>query len=412
MKAMVFVVAFALLLLAGSLHAQVVLPAQGICSDLFGQVGANGQVTPGSIQSALPKLTDFTGYNFMLLFSLEIVLAVLMVLAIMYAIATAFGIQRVITFVRTEYLESVLNIVIIVLLFGGIGVLAGGIGFISNLGASVVSSSGVQQVGSYTLSLASSSSIGTITQVYNSICNTYFNDAVLHFAGLGALSNENLIYSIASGLEIQAMPNGMGIKFSPFFGITPFVQVLSFMTPLITGAIIVELGIIFLLGLIYYLFPIFLYLGILLRCLPWTRAAGGTLLALFIGFYVFFPALLYPFASIDYRCLAGQSSSCTLQPQQTINLPPVPSTAQCPSLAQSIACAFSVALNVPALRTFFFEGQFIALLDFWIFSIINASFQIFGVVISFVVSYSLLEGFADLLGAPSLTAKNLLRNVI
>ncbi|HVA83246.1 MAG TPA: hypothetical protein VNF06_03720 [Candidatus Aquilonibacter sp.] len=404
MRVLLFVVLIALLQFASIQHAQSVTPDKSICADLFGQVGANGQVSAGGIQAALPKLTNFTQYNFMLLFSLEIVFAVLMVLAIMYAVGTAFGIQRVITFVRTEYLESVLNIFIIVLLFGGMSVLAGGIGFITNLGASVVSASGVQTVSGYALTGASGSGLSTVTQVYNTICNTYFDDASLHFAGLGLLSSENLIYGIVSGFEIQAMPNGIGIKTTPFAGITPFLQVLSFMTPLITGAIIVELGIIFLLGLIYYLFPIFLYTGILLRCLPWTRAAGGTLLALFIGFYIFFPALLYPFASIDYRCLAAQSSVCSLQPQQTVNLPQIPTTIQ---------GAFSYVVSLPGIAgTFFDEGQFIALLDFWIFSIINASFQIFGVVISFVVSYSLLEGFADLLGAPSLQAKNILRNVI
>lgn len=409
------VIAIALLLQMASLaHAQANLipqsnmvlslnPAENLCVLIFGY-NANGQQVPNfGLGKILPGISDFATYNFMLQFSLEIILAVLMIMALLYAIGTAFSIPRVITYVKTEYLESILNIVIIVMLFGGMIFIAQGVSFITNLGGSVVSASGVQAA-TTGYALGTGASVSTVPLLYSSICNVYFNDAVLHFGGLAVLSGDSLIYSIASGFSVQAMPNGMGIETTPLNGLTPFMQVLSFMTPLISGAIIVELGIIFLLAIIYYLFPIFLFSGILLRCFPWTRAAGGTLLALFIGFYVFFPALLYPFASVDYRCLAAQQSACISQGQQQLNLPAIPT---------DLAGIFSYVQTLPGnINTFFGEGQFIALMDFWIFSIINASFQIFGVVLSFVISYNLLEGFADLLGAPSLQAKNMLKKVI
>lgn len=415
MRMPLFVIILLLAQFAGMNHAQLntqlnygklVSPTdltQNLCVDLFGQIGPNGQVISGGLKAILPGLSDFATYNFMLQFSLEIVLVVLLIIAVMYGIGTAFGLPRVLSYVRTEYLESILNIVIIVILFGGMAVLGGVISFIGNLGSAVVSASGVQTVGSGYI-LTSAGSVATVPQLYNSICTVYFNDAVLHFGGLSFLSGITLIYNIMQGITISVMPNGMGFSFSPFNGLTPFQQVLSFMTPLISGAIIVEIGIIFLLALIYYLFPLFLFTGILLRCFPWTRAAGGTLLALFIGFYLFFPALLYPFASVDYRCLAAQQTLCAAQGQQNLNLPPVPTT---------LTDVFKNLATAPGSAwTFLREGEFVALLDFWIFSIINASFQIFGVVISFVISYNLLEGFADLLGAPSLSAKNLLRNLI
>lgn len=378
-----------------------------VCTQIFGPVGSGG------LADALPGLNDYTSYNFMLELSLTVVLAVLMLLGILYGIGQAFTISRINSFVKTEYLESILNIIIVLVLFGGMLVIAGGVNFITSLGSAIVGASGVaSQTGSGYGLVSTTASVQTVQDLYESICGVYWGDAALHFAGLVFLSGITFIYSLISSITVSYMPNGVGVAFGFGAGLTPFNQVLSFMTPLISGAIIVEVGIIFLLAIIYYLFPLFLFAGVLLRALPWTRAAGGTLLALFIGFYVFFPALLYPFASVDYRCLAAQQTTAGLQYQTAcmttqqgyLNLPSFQSTPA--GLVSGVSSFFSGAAS------FFNEGQFIALMDFWIFSIINASFQIFGVVISFVISYSLLEGFADLLGAPSLQAKDILRNVI
>lgn len=382
--------------------------APDVCAQIFGPPGN------GDLAQVMPGLNNYSSYGFMLAISLEIILAVFILMGLMYGIGRAFVIPRVIAFVKTEYLESLLSLIIVFVLFFGMLVVAGGVNFISTLGAAVVGSSGVASQSSTGYALLSvPAGADTVQQLYQSICNVYWIDATLHFAGLVFLSGISIIYNTVSSVQFTYMPNGVGAQFGIGTGLTPFVHLLSFMTPLITGAVIVELGIIFLLAIIYYLFPLFLFSGVLLRSLPWTRAAGGTLLALFIGFYVFFPALLYPFASVDYRCLAGQQTTttvtqfqdtCVTQWQQYFNLPAISSNPI--DIGASMIGIFTNAAKFAS------EGQFIALMDFWIFSIINASFQIFGVVISFVISYSLLEGFADLLGAPSLTAKNLLRNLI
>jgi hypothetical protein len=47
------------------------------------------------------------------------------------------------------------------------------------------------------------------------------------------------------------------------------------------------------------MFPILLYLGLLLRVIPWSRSAGGYLISFFIVFYFFYPLLLSFFFSLE-----------------------------------------------------------------------------------------------------------------
>jgi len=479
-------IAFALFVaLFSSVHAQAPTPPinfANTCSYFFGQ----------GIATSFPWLgPNFNNYDFSLEIALLIVTMVFAVLAILYAIGYAFGVTRLLVFVKTEYLESFLNILIIVALFGGAAILTGGMIFISNLGNAVISAAGAagpaQQIA---LGTSTASGYQDINGIYNSVCTTYMGDAISHLGGLTGLNAISYGYTIAAGFKIQLMPNGMGIILAPLSGITPYLLLIGFLTPLISGVIGIEIGVIFFMVIVYYLFPLLLFVGVLMRSFPWTRAAGGTLIALFIGFYVFFPALIYPFTAINYKCL--QSTSCipalyspsasaitwnwgdgtttsglssthlyttpgpfsvkmnvndptagsgsdtykgTLSATGTSTIPDT--TAQLPSgssfgftgtvsgltvgvqadaglssivtSSDPFAQLQSLAGQISQAST---QGEFLDIFDFYIFSIINATFQIFGIIISFVISYSLLEGFADLLGAPSLQARDMLKKVI
>jgi hypothetical protein len=82
-------------------------------------------------------------------------------------------------------------------------------------------------------------------------------------------------------------------------GIAPFLDVIdrlfSFFSYSYAFIIVTQIF----LNFIIDMFPILLYLGLLLRVIPWTRSAGGYLISFFIGFYFFYPLLLSFFFSLD-----------------------------------------------------------------------------------------------------------------
>jgi len=396
------VLAFALFVaLIGTAHAQSgIIDFSNTCSYFFGQ---------GGIASSFPWLgANFDSYNFVLQVSLLIVGMVFAVLAILYAIGYGFGIPKLLAFVKTEYLESFLNILIIAVLFSGAAVLTGGMVFISNLGNAVITAAGAGGTApAVALSTNPASGYQDITGIYSSVCQTYMNDAISHLEGLTGLNALSYGYSIAAGFQINLMPNGMGISLAPLSGVTPYLLLIGFLSPLISGVVGIEIGVVFFMVIVYYLFPLLLFIGVLMRSFPWTRAAGGTLLALFIGFYVFFPALIYPFTSINYHCLAQASCSSGQYALSASSVGSAGSATDPFAQLQAIASGISQSATQSVI-----QSEFIDIFDFYIFSIINATFQIFGIIISFVISYSLLEGFADLLGAPSLQARDMLKKVI
>ncbi|MGI0141310.1 MAG: hypothetical protein ACREBF_01515 [Candidatus Micrarchaeales archaeon] len=415
-----FAIVLLAILLGGvcAVGAQTVslLPSQEqICSQFF-STGATttSPSTPLSSTFSGLGINSYSSYNYVPVFSLAIVGMVLAVLAILYAIGYAFSLPRVITMVRTEYLESVLNIIIIVLIVGGMATLSAGVGFIANLGGAAVSASGA---GGATLISGQT----TLPTIYNSVCNTYVNDALSHLAGLGGITVVSLILSEASSFAVSAIPNGVGVSFKPFFGLIPLQQVTLFLTPLISGVVAIEVGIVFFLAIVYYLFPIFLFAGILFRSFPWTRAAGGTLIALFIGFYVFFPALVYPFTQISYNSILTASACGALGTGTSTTFSTLCNGSNGlgyqqngGKISESLGAGVLYGLYgvVNNVGSFFTGGEFSGLLDYYLFTIVNETFQLLGIIIAFVISYSLLEGFADLLGAPSLSAKDMLKKVI
>ncbi|MDE1870524.1 MAG: hypothetical protein KGH71_06155, partial [Candidatus Micrarchaeota archaeon] len=332
----------------------------------------------GGIAGSFPWLgPNFDSYGFVLQVALLIVAMVFAALAIMYAVGYGFGIPRILVFVKTEYLESVLNIIMIVVLFGGAAVLSGGMVFISNLGNAVIASAGA--AGSAPLvALGANPTAGyqDIQGIYSSVCQTYMSDAVSHLAGLSGLNGISYGYSIASGFVINLMPNGMGISIAPLAGITPYLLLVGFLSPLVSGVVGIEIGVVFFMVIVYYLFPLLLFAGVLMRSFQWTRAAGGTLIALFIGFYIFFPALIYPFTTVNYHCL--EQADCSGQYILGSSSIGSAATAQDP-FTQLQTLAGEVAQAAV-------QSEFVDIFDFYIFSIINASFQIFGIIISFVIS--------------------------
>jgi hypothetical protein len=97
-------------------------------------------------------------------------------------------------------------------------------------------------------------------------------------------------------------------------GIAPFLDVIDRLFSFFSYSFIFIIATqIFLFNFITEMFPILLYLGLLLRVVPWTRSAGGYLISFFIGFYFFYPLLLTFFFSLDtFRNIQLQANVSSL----------------------------------------------------------------------------------------------------
>ena len=345
------------------------------CQTLF-STGSNGYKNP--LTGAPVVSNAFVGFpnptfNGLLAISVVIILMVLTVYGVVYLVGMAFGIERLKQFTRSEAFESIMNLIVIVAIVSGIGLFNAGIAFITGLSTSLTGSGTTQS---------------TANSLYTDICTGYLTSSVNpDITAAAVVLGESVMYSAFSSFTVELMPNGFGGSVAPFSGIYPIVQVLTTEFGVLLSIIGITLGVILLLYIVYFLFPVFLYAGIVLRSFPWTRPAGGALIALFISFYVMFPALLYPFVYVSGTVAAGQTCA-----------------------AGGIACAgnafsalFTSVVAVDTLFTGFAGGAFLSTIEQFGQYVSAAAIEIIGIVIAFVVSFDLLEKLGDTLGAPSLS---------
>ena len=223
-----------------------------------------------------------------------IVLIVMMIMGMAYAIAVGFGIEKLRNFVKTEFLEQFFNLILIAVVGSGLAFAGAGVMFIAQIGLAGATSSGL-------ISTQNIPSMTNIAELYGFLCTKYVNDAIgTQLGGLISLLPNEFVLGAVQGVSIDAMPDGLGFSISPFRGLWPVQQILGTELGVYAALAGVEVAMAMLLFVIYFLFPILLYSGVLLRSFPWTRAAGGTLVALFIAFYIIFPAMLGPFATISF----------------------------------------------------------------------------------------------------------------
>ena len=366
-RALVAIFLFALLASANFAGAQLggfSNLAHAVCGSLFSQ-GWLGAITTTATSNPYYGLS---------LISFLIVIVVIAILGITFSLGSAFGLENLKNFSRTEALESVFNIVLIILTIGGLGMMSAASTFLANLGQAAITGSSV---------ISSSSSATPLT--FHNLCNNYLNSGVTTTIN-GALSllPQLYEYQIETSVTASFMPNDWGFSISPAAGLYPWTQLLNMQLEafILVGGIMSAVGA--MMFIIYYLFPVFLYVGILFRSFPWTRAAGGSMLALFISFYVIFPALLYPF-----------SLAPTFTPQSS------PCAAVTSSSIESYA-PLSCATGNKGV------GEITNFVDQMSYSLL----QMFAVIIAFIISFDLLERFGDLLGAPSLRSGGLLQKVI
>ena len=358
-------------LAVGSARAQSL--AQSLCSYLF---PSNGTL---KISSA-PAILEI---------ALLVVLSVLSLLGILYAIGYSFNISTLKEFVKKEYIESIFNIILIVLVFSGLSFADGSVAFIANLASSALSTS------------ASPTPISSAYDLFTNLCSRYMIEGIGNgFAGIFYLLPTNIVLSTEQTLVINVLEAAdselwpgqfFGLSIKPLAGVYPYAQIIESEFTMVLDVMFVYIGIVFFLAIIYSLFPILFFLGILLRSFPWSRAAGGALLSLFISFYIIFPGLLFSFANSSIRA--------------SVNIPSYSSQIS-NDLGDILSNAISAIWDTTFATNIYDEIYNFA--NFFAYAIL----QLIGLIVSLLVSFDLLEGLADLLGAPSLTSENLLQKVI
>lgn len=387
---MIFVRKYALLIIFVSalltvLHASSVpFPSgQNIfdCTTLFtNNVNGNSLVSPA--------LASYSSYTSLLKISLLVAFAMIMLMGLVYVLGIASKWDMLKKFAANEYLEDFLSIIIILIVIGGIA---------------IFNSASVTVANTFTVNPSSSTtSILTPASLYTSLCSNMFSNMIEP----GLLTEiwieiNRILIGLIGGLKIDLAPSNFGIIFVPLAGFSLVNQLLwieggaSFFM-LSAGAMMIVL-----LFVIYYLFPLFLYLGIALRAFPWTRAAGGAFIALFVAFYIFFPAIMYQF-STSFSTFTNPSSSavglCSSGKTNCVSSPE--------SLATSSFKAYLGVLNLDVGYTAYTNIYYFSYIFLYL------ALNVFGLILALLISYEVLGIVGRLLGASSVKGSNMFKKIL
>lgn len=363
------------------------------CKELF---SSNSTLVGGN----LAMDSSSGGFPGLLGIALILILLVFSILGLIYMIGFAFHIDKFITFVKSEYMEGFANLVIIAVVAVGISASFGAINFITHIG-----------------SLSGGNTATNSNSIYVSLCNTFqkniFVNGFVNFAGIyenlvvmESIATLNVADNPAGGVAINlpfaVVYSGGGWAMTPFYGLNALRQNLWLEQGMASGVMVFGVGLIMLLFVIYFLFPLFLYAGIVLRSFPWTRAVGGSLVSMFIAFYIMFPAVVYSFAAVtpantNVICNGYTGTALALQelcsPQAFLQV-------------SSLDAFMSQFLHFDPGAAYFDNVKTFA--D----SMAYVGLQFVGVIIALIISYDLLEYLGDVLGAPSLQGQRLLSKVL
>ena len=342
--------------------------------------GANAASAAGFCNTAISNVPTVLSYpsalGSLLPVALMLILIMVTVVGITYALGAALKIDKLTRFSRTE-LGEILITALIVLIF---------IGTVSASNSTVSGPASVLHIAGNAFN--SSIFYGACTRLTDTSLNL-----VYPLIEIGATYD---LTDLLGNLAINLEPDMFGVSFNPLAGYSTLVGLLNILMS-VTGALIAfSLGIVFFLSLIYSVFPIFLYLGIVLRTIPWTRAAGGAFLGMFLGFYVLFPLLLYFSLSVNSVALAAVSSVglSSAVSQLTSQFSPFsPLAALANSGVQSITATYFISMFVQ--------------------NVLEPSFYtVFALALSLIIAFDFAETVGDFLGAPSLSSKNTLKGLI
>jgi hypothetical protein len=137
----------------------------------------------------------------------------------------------------------------------------------------------------------------------------YINSLIASLAGFFiAVVTTDSVFALLQTMAFNAMPSQMGFTISPFVGLTTLTAMLSLTMEGILGGMSIMLGQLSFVSFIQDKLIVLLPIGVALRSFPWSRSAGGAIVAIFIGFYIFYP-FLWTFNSMLYNETIQQLST-------------------------------------------------------------------------------------------------------
>ena len=318
--------------------------------------------------------------SYLIEISMILLLTIATILGIVYSLGYSFKINRLIHFAKTELGEIIVTVLIIAVFVGTFSV------FNSAYGSTSIA--GIQGLSTPTAPSANA-------QIFSSDCS------YLAYYGVTEMPQQIIAYSIlgnlvdvAKNVNVQLQPNGFGVAFSPFSGFAIYRSVLDEVVEIAGGIAGLFLATIALLAIFFSLFPIFLYVGIVLRSFPWTRAAGGAMLALFFAFYLIFPLLLHFLLTVEVTIVPPQLPASTVT-----------------SLSSTFS-SFSVSSPTGIFTSLGNLLSLDALFAFISGVLVPMGYALIAIGFTFIISFDMMEMLADMLGAPSLSRGKVLNKLI
>jgi hypothetical protein len=346
-------------------------------------------------QPGITSTSNSAGLEKLIWYSVLLLTIMLGVAGIAFMIGRSFGIPKLTAFGRSEILEVMLTGLIIVI-------------FVSIFSAANTA------VGSGGLPATLHNALGS--NLYLQDCNNLYLEGVDAGVNVLILSFDQTFLTALSHLSVNAVIRYQGVKIVPFVGLQATVIAISDANLFIISVLALSFGTIAFLSIIYALFPLFLYVGIVLRTLPWTRAAGGSFIGLFIGFYIFFPLILHVMlivnpvpspliqlcSSAAFTSGTGSSGCPTSNPFGYLtyifkNIPKFFSLASC--------TVISLAPVGSAGATCLF-GDIVS-------GVVGPlSYTLVAILLSIYLSFNFTEAISATLGAPSLKVSSMVKNFV
>ncbi len=350
----------------------LVHPATAQLSDLVPSVTsfcAGSFGNPGVIPPANNTfIANYTSINNILFISLLILLTMAAISGLIYAFGYSFRINNLLIASRQEFGEIAVTAIIIFVLVGTF-----------TLTTSISTPTLLQGTGAYNQ--------GTFV----SDCNSLTTDAFTLYTEWFNLGIDTDEVQMVESIQISLQPDGFGISFSPFKGYASSFKAITWLYTIAGEVAGLLLGVSVGLGIFYAIMPLFLFAGIILRTMPWSRAAGGAFLGLFIGFYIVFPILLH------FMLVTAPSVPTPLSPGGGIGT--------ILNYFGSFGSSGAAAGIITLLNT---QYSITLMLDV----LVPTLYAIFAVAFSFLISFDFAEASADFLGSPGLHTSHSLNKLL
>lgn len=370
-----------LLMLLGSANALTIVQ----CKQLF----------QGGTNSYVGNLVNLTSYQSMMSIAVLIVIAIFFVLGITYAIGYSLHLDSLLNFTKAEMVEGVGNVAIIAMI--GITTQFAGPAMyffanFANLAPGILNSGIPNGPNAFYVQICQDINNNVISNSLENWFGVFDNLFITNI--LAAQTPPSGGFTVIIGCQ---PPDNFGICFDPFQGLNVLTQLLWDEQLAYFGSMFMGMFMIVMLFFIYFIFPIFLFVGIILRSFPWTRPAGGSLIALFIAFYIVFPAIMFPFVGIS-----GGKGFCE---NQSVSSGSYQYLCNIPSFLTSIGDFFNLTdYNLGYL----FYSDTVAFVQ----GIIFVGLDLVGLIIGLIISYEMVEKIGTVLGAPSLQGARMLGRVV